>query len=613
MTTAGDNVRAFARMRVGIAAGFAVLGLAVAAAIAAAIGSSQAAYWIAHSLEVRQTEAQLFSLLQDAETGQRGYLLTEDQAYLAPYRAARKELPPLRRHLADLVADNAGQQARLQALLPLFDSKMDELRRTVDLFQAGQRQEALAMVRTDEGRQLMTRIRAGVAAFDQAELALLSDRTARASSRHLVLLGVMVASSVVLCLLIYLVHGASRRYTLELQAANARLVEESMQREQAESRLRQAQKMEALGQLTGGVAHDFNNMLAIIVGNLDILLRRLSPADAQFRSYAENALLGARRAAELTKRLLAFSRLQPLKPRAVDVNKCVQDMSEMLRRSFGETIQVETVLAGGAWRGYVDLAELESAILNLAVNARDAMKGKGRLTIETANASLDQAYADANVDVAPGQYVMVAVTDTGTGMTEEVLQKAFEPFFTTKAVGRGTGLGLSQVHGFAKQSKGHIKIYSEPGVGTTVKLYLPRDTSAPAEPDPRPVSADAAPLDRKILVVEDDVGVRAFTVAALRELGYAALEADGPEAALRLLATNPDVSLLLTDVVMPGMTGRQLADRVRAARPDIIVLYMTGYTRNAIVHNGTLDPGVRLLTKPFTIDDLGRELRAALA
>jgi CheY-like chemotaxis protein len=355
-------------------------------------------------------------------------------------------------------------------------------------------------------------------------------------------------------------------------------------------------------------------MLAIIVGNLDILLRRLSPDEPRLRASAENALSGANRAASLTQRLLAFSRLQPLDPKQTDVNKCVSDMSEMLRRTLGETVVVETVLAGGLWRAFVDCPQLESALLNLSVNARDAMSRGGRLTLETSNASLDQAYADSHLEVTPGQYVLVAVTDTGAGMTPEVMGKAFDPFFTTKGVGEGTGLGLSQVHGFVKQSKGHIKLYSEVGVGTTVKLYLPRDLSRRVvEAKGETLSAAAIEQRFTVLVVEDDAGVRQVAVGALRELGFKVVEADSGAVALERLGEHPLISVMLTDVVMPAMDGRRLVEAALRQRPDLRVLYMTGYTRNAIVHNGMLDAGTRLLTKPFTVDELERELRAMLS
>ncbi len=327
----------------------------------------------------------------------------------------------------------------------------------------------------------------------------------------------------------------------------------------------------------------------------------------------ESALAGANRAARLTQRLLAFSRLQPLDPRATDVNKCVAEMSEILHRSLGERIAVETVQGSGLWRAHIDRAQLESAILNLALNARDAMSDGGRLTIETSNAYLGQDYAAVHADVAAGQYVLIAITDTGTGIPPEILEKVFDPFFTTKRLGEGTGLGLSQVHGFIKQSRGHIKLYSEPGVGTTAKLYLPRETGQP-EASEKPTRILATPIAGRftILIVEDDEGVRAFAAGAARELGYIVVDVTGGAAALEILKTRSDISLLLTDVVMPGMNGRMLVDAAIQIRPDLHVLYMTGYTRNAIVHNGVLDAGTRLLTKPFTLDQLDRELRDIL-
>ena len=355
-------------------------------------------------------------------------------------------------------------------------------------------------------------------------------------------------------------------------------------------------------------------MLSIIVGNLDLAVRRLSSEDPRPRVYVENALSGARRAAELNKRLLAFSRLQPLKPQSTDANKCVGDMSELLRRTLGEGIELEAVLSGGLWRAIVDVHQLESAILNLVINARDAMDGVGRLTIETANTELNRAYADAHVEVTPGQYVMIAVTDTGRGMSEGIIAKAFDPFFTTKPSGAGTGLGLSQVHGFIKQSKGHVKIYSEEGKGTSIKIYLPRDhlvSSAEMRPA-APRALEFSPEEHVVLVVEDDPGVRSFTINALRELGYEAIEADTVGIARQKLSENPRITILLTDVVLPSGNGRELASELVKERPDLAVLYMTGYTRNAIVHNGTLDPGIRLLSKPFTIEELGRELYAIL-
>ena len=388
------------------------------------------------------------------------------------------------------------------------------------------------------------------------------------------------------------------------------LVAEMRKRAETEGQLHQVQKMEAIGHLTGGIAHDFNNMLGIILGNIDLARRRLAKGEAGIDKFLNNALEGTRRSAMLTQRLLTFARRAPLAPQPVDANKLVAGMSDLLHRSLGEMIQIETVLAGGLWRTYVDANQLESAILNLAVNARDAMPGDGKLTIETGNAYLDEEYAAQHVGVTPGQYVLVAVSDTGTGMPPEVQERAFDPFFTTKASGIGTGLGLSQVYGFVKQSGGHVKIYSEPGQGTAIKIYLPRYLGAAPEVG-ETIERAALPEgdgDTTVLVVEDEAGVRRYSSDALRELGYRVLEAEDAGAALRLIEANSDIKLLFTDVVMPGMNGRKLSEAAIARRPALKVLFTTGYTRNAIVHNGMLDPGVSLLSKPFTLDQLARKI-----
>jgi signal transduction histidine kinase/ActR/RegA family two-component response regulator len=599
--------------RLAIVVGFVLLLLAVVGTLVVALSSARAESALTQSLQVRQAEAQLFSTVQDAETGQRGYLLTGKLSYLAPFDGALRAIPRLTKGLRGLVAADSSQERRLDELTKDIDHKMGELEQTSSLRRAGDTAGALALVDTDEGHNEMVRIRAESAAFDQAELRTLAQRQTEAAGLRTLLLTLVAAAIVTLGLLPLFVIREGRRINRRLVAQNLDLQREIVERGRAEALLRQAQKMEALGQLTGGVAHDFNNMLAIIVGNLDMVLRRFPDGHTRLASMVENALLGAQRAAALTKRLLAFSRLQPLDPRPVDVNQCVADMSEMLRRTLGESVAIETVLAGGLWPAHVDPPQLESAILNLAVNARDAMPDGGRLTIETTNAALDRHYADENPEVEPGQYVLVAITDTGSGMSPEIAEKAFDPFFTTKGQGDGTGLGLSQVHGFLKQSRGHIKLYSEIGVGTTVKLYLPRaDTAAVVELRTR------TPLDSSVnqaftlLVVEDDPGVRSFVVSAARDLGFCVVEADTIAVALEQLTAHPEIALLLTDVVMPGGTGRQLVEASRDIRPDLKVIYMTGYTRNAIVHNGALDPGVRLLPKPFTIADLQRELADAL-
>ena len=600
--------------RLAILVGFALLVLTAVGAIFVAVSDGQAEHALLHALQVRQAEARLFSTVQDAETGQRGYLLTGKLDYLAPFNQAEARIPDLTSDLRSMIRHDPLQTRRLDVLSGDIGEKMRELERTISFRRHGDDAGALAIVESDAGRDVMDRIRAESAAFDQAELRTLSERQTSDQFLRTLLLALIVLSAIAIAALAFFVGRESYRINRELAGRNRDLEREITERGRAEAQLRQAQKMEAVGQLTGGVAHDFNNMLAIIVGNLDMALRRFPDGHARLASMIENALLGAQRASALTKRLLAFSRLQPLDPRPVDVNKCVADMSEMLRRSLGEMVAIETVLAGGLWPAHVDPPQLESAILNLAVNARDAMPGGGRLTIETSNAWLDHHYADENIEVEPGQYVLVAITDTGGGMSQDILDKAYDPFFTTKGQGEGTGLGLSQVHGFLKQSRGHIKLYSELGVGTTAKLYLPRANRAAAPEAPQPPPLDASQNEAfTLLVVEDDPGVRGFVVSAVRDLGFGVIEADSAAVALERLGEHAQICLLLTDVVMPGGSGRQLAEAARALRPDLKIIYMTGYTRNAIVHNGSLDPGVRLLPKPFTVAELQREIADALA
>jgi PAS domain S-box-containing protein len=394
----------------------------------------------------------------------------------------------------------------------------------------------------------------------------------------------------------------------------AKVTRDLTERRAAEERLQQLQKMEGIGQLTGGVAHDFNNLLTVIIGSIEALQRHLQEGGVdvnRLRRSADNAMRGARRAESLTQRLLAFSRQQPLEPKSIDVGRLVTGMSDLLRRTLGEQISVETVLAGGLWRALADPNQLEVAILNLAVNARDAMPDGGKLTIETSNVHLDERYASAQIEVLPGQYVMLAVTDNGTGMPPDVRAKAFDPFYTTKDVGHGTGLGLSQVYGFVKQSRGHVKIYSEVGEGTTIKIYLPRYAARPDDAEEEPVSRVTHGKGHEtILVVEDDEDVRGYSTDSLRDLGYSVLEAPTAGMALRVLENHPEIVVLFTDVGLPGgMNGRQLAEEAKKLRPDLKVLFTTGYARNAIVHDGRLDPGVELLTKPFSQTVLSEKLR----
>ncbi|OAN57933.1 hybrid sensor histidine kinase/response regulator [Sphingobium sp. TCM1] len=390
---------------------------------------------------------------------------------------------------------------------------------------------------------------------------------------------------------------------------------EARARAEAEAALRQAQKMETLGQLTGGVAHDFNNLLQVVTGNLELLQRSLPTDPPRLKRAADNAMAGAERAAILTQRLLAFSRRQPLSPQPMDPNRLIAGMSDLFQRTLGETIEVRSVPQEGAWTIEVDHNQMENALLNLAVNARDAMPGGGKLDIEIDNIEIDSAQAVRDGEMPPGQYVRISLSDSGAGMDADTLRHAVEPFFTTKDVGRGTGLGLSMVYGFIKQSGGHLQVYSEPGQGTCVKLYLPRHHGVPpVENSDEPTPPQTIGGTETILLCEDDDNVRAYSAAVLRDLGYRVVEAGDAAQALGALgiATDP-IDLLFTDVVLPGgMSGADLAREAHIRTPDLKILFTTGYARNAIIHQGRLEAGVELLTKPFTYSELAAKVRAML-
>ena len=395
----------------------------------------------------------------------------------------------------------------------------------------------------------------------------------------------------------------------------ARVEDAIAERHEAEEALRQAQKMEAVGHLTGGIAHDFNNLLTIIIGNIDTVLRRFDlDADPRARRALDNALKGAERAASLTQRLLAFSRRQPLDPKLVDVGRLFAGMTDLLTRSISEAIAIHVEAAADIWTIEADPHQLENAILNLAVNARDAMAGGGSLTIAARNQHLSAAPRGAENDFVPGDYVTIAVADTGSGIPEEIAARVFDPFFTTKEVGKGTGLGLSMVYGYVKQSGGQVVITSTAGEGTTVTLYLPRMDRVPdALIEPAGETVQRSSGTETVLVVEDDDSVRAYTVDVLRELGYRVIEAHDGEAALRLLdRQDQSVDLLLTDVVMPNVSGAELAEAARRRQPQLRVLYTSGYTRDAITRDGRLEPGVDLLAKPFTFAALAERVRDLL-
>lgn len=389
------------------------------------------------------------------------------------------------------------------------------------------------------------------------------------------------------------------------------IIRDLSERNQVESQLRQSQKMEAVGQLAGGLAHDFNNILMLISVNVEALLDQEVPA--RTRERLEQIEKSASRAAELTQQLLAYSRRQPLQPRLTDLNELVFATSKLLGRTLGEHIEIEAILADDLWITNVDRTQLETSLVNLSLNARDAMPGGGQLLIETRNVILDQDYVSQNPDVAVGAYAMLAVTDTGTGIPPDALEKVFEPFFTTKEVGRGTGLGLSMVYGFIKQSNGHIKVYSELNRGTSIKMYLPR-ADGTVEAQPVASAASLATGNERLLVVEDNADVRARICEILRGLGYTVDEAaDGMAGLMQCESAQPSYDLLLTDVVMPGpIGGKALADAVSSRWPDTPIVFMSGYTEDAITHQGRLEAGVRLLAKPFRRHELAQMIRQAL-
>ena len=569
--------------------------------------------------EYRRTITDLGIAARDAEIGQRGYLMTGNPSYLQPFDDSVGTIEPGLRKLTDLLG--AHGTATAGVLQPLLAAKLTELRETIALERAGRHDAAMAIVRTDLGKRLMDRFRV-VAERERAwGNARATELIAQSTTALWAMLGILALGSFAIVALSLFWLGQSRRQLAEVDRARADAVgalaalkAENAARETAEGQVRQLQKMESLGQLTGGIAHDFNNMLAVVMGGIELAKRKLRTDPDRADTLLDNAREGATRAATLTARLLAFSRNQPLAPTPLDVNKLVGGMCDMLGRTLGDAVAVECVYAAGLWRCYADPSEVENAVLNLSINARDAMAAGGKLTVETANAYVDDTYARTRADVEPGQYVLISISDTGHGMAQDVLDRAFDPFFTTKAVGKGTGLGLSQVFGFAKQSRGHVAIYSELNRGTTVKLYLPRFVGADtgqtiaSQSDLTPTGSASEVL----LVVEDEQRVRHFAVDALRELGYTAISAASPIEALKALGEQPEITLLFTDIVMPDMTGRQLADAALELRPELKVLFTTGYTRNAVVHNGMIDIGVAFLAKPYGMGDLARKIRDVL-
>jgi len=671
--------------------------------------------------EVLTTVRELWIELQNAETGQRGYILTERPSYLDPYLAAIDRIPALKQRLQSLVAHDPELLRQASDLYRHIDDELVALQAAIERSRTDGFEGARKVFLTDAGKNAMDEIRERVGALTARQESALAKHRIETDRKEGVARNAALLASV-MGLLVAVVGGILlARYYGRLRAAEADLKEQASmlqatldntgegvavfdpvkgliawnprffsffgfpedfpkigrriddvlgfdrerqdqvfeiseddsgiaslgqffklrrrakvggrelecsqrrtetgsivmtcsditERLQTEQVARQAQKMEAIGHLTGGVAHDFNNLLQVIASNLDLISKHRD--DPEFiATHLEYANHAATRGAHLTRQLLAFARKQPLEPVVSNLGRRVRAMSDLLHRTLGETIQIETIVDAGLWNTFVDINQVENAILNLAVNSRDAMPAGGKLTIEVANAVIDEDYARWHDEVAPGQYVMFAVTDTGVGMPAEVAARAIDPFYTTKPDGRGTGLGLSMVYGFVKQSSGHIKIYSEVGHGTTIKIYLPRSL--------RPEEAEAPDSERviesgteRILLVEDDEEVRRAVADMTRSFGYRVTEAKDGEQALSMLRTGLQVDLLFTDVVMSGaISGRTLADRARELVPSLAVLFTSGYTENAIIHHGRLEEGLHLLSKPYREAELSRKLRAVL-
>ena len=573
-------------------------------------------YWVVHTIEVKNRLNKVTIGIQESVIGLRSYVLGSNDEYLGTFSEASQSVAQDIEQLNKEISDNPVQRTRAEKLRSATVELNALLTRYVGLHQAGRSEEAIAELKSGSAKRAMELCLSVTDEMEEAESRLLGPRQAEAKHTLRMVQAFIYGLLALIALLTVLVVVDTRKRFLALQTATDRLQASVTQERALQAQLQQSQKMEAIGQLAGGIAHDFNNMLAVVISSLTLFKRRSGRGEAGIEHFVDSALEGANRAARLTHRLLAYSRQQPLNPQAIDVNRFIADMSDLLARALGETIKLETVLAGGLWKTYVDSSQLENSILNLSINARDAMAEGGKLTIETSNAYLDEAYARNHAEIPAGQYVLIAVTDEGVGMLGDVIEKAFDPFFTTKGVGQGTGLGLSQVHGFVKQSGGHIKIYSEIGHGTTVKIYLPRHHGEVQGPGAVRSPFGTSPRGRKeeiILVLEDDSRVRSVVVESLRELGYSVLHADHGTAALRMLDEHSGkIALLFTDVIMPDMNGRKVAEEALRKHPDLKVVYTTGFSRNAIIHNGVLNAGVNFIAKPFTLDALADKIRSVL-
>ena len=604
---------AFALVRAPQIAGLALAG-ALALSMFLLLEYRQALRAVRHTVDVQISVASVLDIIRDSESAVRGFFLSGDDANLAEFQGAPGDVNLALLHLQGLTADNPTQQTTIGTLKPAIVARFARWQEQIDLRRRAGLDELLVRFPTERRDAGTTPIRRQLEDMRIVEARLSRSRTATLDR---ITLGAGIAAGLFTAIAMAALGGLILANRRDVRAADVARVDSEHQEEQ----IRQMQKIEAVGQLTGGLAHDLNNMLAVIISGLSLSQKRVAAGNLDISRFLSAAMDGATRAATLTTRLMAFSRQLPLAPQALDPNRLVAGMAEMVQRTLGETVVTQTVLGAGLWITSVDASQLESAILNLSINARDAMPAGGKLTIETSNIDFDSNYARLN-QMPVGEYVQIAITDTGSGMSREVVSKAFDPFFTTKDVGKGTGLGLSQVHGFIKQSGGHIKIYSEIGHGTTIKMYLPRlHIVGPAEilntakqeawPQMLP-AARAENAAHVVLVVEDDVRVSEMTVSSLRELGYTVIHASGAKRALELLDLHPGTQLLFTDIVMPEINGRQLAAEASKRRPDLLVVYTTGFTRNAIVHSGKLDAGLNFLAKPFTLVQLAAKMSEVL-
>ena len=611
-----------------LAIGFAVLAAISAASIALDVKSRSEAAWVHHTLDVTSKLTDLRLLFRRAESAARGYLLTGDPTFVSEYDQSLDGVGPGYEWLKRLVKDNPAQEQLLATGERLVERRFAAASDMMRLHAEGDSAGIAALSVRAEGRALMESISANFDQLAGEEQRLLASRSAASQRTGSLLLAVDLCCTGLILILVALLIREGRRSRRKLTHAlsAAGIANESLEAAVAERtahllvaneklrdierKLHQSQKLDAIGKLTGGVAHDFNNMLTVIAGTTEILVADLGNRP-ELQAVAALIDQAADRCTELIQQLLAFARKQPLQPRNVDLNATIADIGKLLRPTLGEQIEIGLILENGMAAACIDPSQLANALINLAVNARDAMPDGGKLILETANVVLDEAYAQGNPDVRPGAYGLIAVSDTGTGMSADMCEKVFEPFFTTKASGKGTGLGLSMVYGFVKQSGGHIKIYSEEGHGTTVKLYLP--CAGGCVEAAIPVVLPTHGAGETILVVEDDDLVRGFVTAQLDSLGYRTVAVADSAAALAHVERGQPFDLLFTDVVMPGaMTGRQLADEVTRLRPGTKILYTSGYTENSIVHHGRLDRGVLLLSKPYRKAALASMVRLAL-